>query len=170
MYRARRDEPGQIIHDVRTARAAFLPSRFEHEVVDDEVAMISKKIPQLRAALLTIEGILLLDLDHGKLSALRGRRISLPREFLFLGEQRFAGDKPFISRRDFRKISCSSPSAWISRLILSASVVAPAFARNFFTTSAARPPVVGVPAAIRTTVNTQVGHIRFLLDQPPYSS
>src|SRR5216683_7657760 len=57
-----------------------------------------------------------------------------------------------------------------SRLILSALVVTSAFARSFFTASAARPPVVGTPAAIKTNVAMQTGHISFLLDQPLYSS
>jgi hypothetical protein len=73
-------------------------------VVDDELASSVEQIEQAQLPGRALEDILYVDLDSRQLTALSVQRVALAGEFLFFGKQLLAGDKPRISRDDFRII------------------------------------------------------------------
>src|SRR5262249_51452698 len=61
----------QRIDEERAARAAILPIRIEHEMVDDELAAAFEQIEQAALAARSLKLIILLDLHHRQAPALR---------------------------------------------------------------------------------------------------
>jgi hypothetical protein len=57
------------VHGERTALAAFVPARVEHEVVDDELASSLEQVGETDPAVGSLQGVQLVDLDHGQLAA-----------------------------------------------------------------------------------------------------
>ena len=57
----------------RAARAALVPARVEHEVVDDELAAALEQVEQARLAVRALEDVVLVDLDHRQLAGARRR-------------------------------------------------------------------------------------------------
>ena len=86
-----------LVHPGRATRAALVPTGVEHEVADDELAPALEQIEEADPALGAIELVVLVDLDHRKPATLGVERISLPRELLFLRQQRLARDQPFLA-------------------------------------------------------------------------
>src|SRR5215469_15147260 len=64
--------PGDIVHEVRTAFAAFLPLGVEHEVVDDELSVPPKEVAQSRWSARTLEDVIFCNLDDRELVTLSG--------------------------------------------------------------------------------------------------
>ena len=62
---------------------------------------VLEQVDELHLTLLALKDVILLNLDHRKLSTFFAQCILLPRGFLFLCEQRLAGDQPLGSRHDF---------------------------------------------------------------------
>ncbi|GIH16709.1 hypothetical protein Raf01_48810 [Rugosimonospora africana] len=53
-----------VVHGIRTARAAVLPIRVEHEVVHDELTAALEQIAQTRLAGRTFEHVVLVDPEY----------------------------------------------------------------------------------------------------------
>ena len=82
------------------ARAAVIPARVEHEVVDDELTPALEQVEQPGLTFGAVEDVLLVDLDHRQLAALSVHRVALAGELLLMGQQLLAGHEPLVSRHD----------------------------------------------------------------------
>src|SRR5262245_33033929 len=89
-----------MIGEQRAARATLLPSRTEHEVVHDQLALAAKKGRQGFLSARGVEDVFLLHLDPGQLAALCAERVPLACEVLLLGQQILAGLEPLSLRHD----------------------------------------------------------------------
>ena len=76
-------------------RAAFVPVRIEHEVVDQQLAAVLEEVEQADRAFLPLEHVLLVDLDHRQPAPLGVHRVPLPGELLLGLQQPQAGGEPF---------------------------------------------------------------------------
>src|SRR6266478_8991055 len=74
----------EMIREVRATRAAFLPIRTEHEVVDDQLASAAEEIGKRLLAFWSIEDVGLLDLFPREFTALPAQLIAQPRKLLLL--------------------------------------------------------------------------------------
>jgi hypothetical protein len=92
----------RVVHVERAARAALLPVRTEHEVVNNQLAFAVEKIRERHLPVRPVENVIFYDFDSGKLPAFGSESVALARELLLPGQQFFAGHKPFISRHYFR--------------------------------------------------------------------
>src|SRR5437667_9313140 len=92
--------PVEMIGEQRAARAALLPSRPEHKVVHDQLALTAKEAGQGFLSAGAVEDVFLLHLDPGKLAAFCTERVPLACEVLLLGQQILAGLDPLSSRYD----------------------------------------------------------------------
>src|SRR4051794_19915966 len=93
-----------IVGPERTADAAFIPARAEHEVVDDQLAAAAEQAGQRLFAVRSIEQVILLYFDPGQFTALGTEPVSRPRKFLFVREMRLAQCGPFLARDDFVRL------------------------------------------------------------------
>src|SRR6266478_5725094 len=75
-----------VLGPERTARAALVPGRVEHEMVDDELTLPGEQGHQRLLAFGPVEQVLLLDLHPGELTPLSTELIPQPREVLFPGQ------------------------------------------------------------------------------------
>ena len=87
-------EVADVVDDHRTAVAAFVPGRTEHEVVQDQLSASFEQIEQAGLAVRALEDVILLDPDHGQPPALGSERIPRPCRLLFLGEQLVSQNLP----------------------------------------------------------------------------
>jgi hypothetical protein len=93
------DHAVQVIGPERTADAAFLPSRSEHEMLDDQLTAPGKQVAERLLAGRAVEGVRLLDL-HPRQPATELAQLVVPaRVFFLLLEQFHSGSQPF-GRRD----------------------------------------------------------------------
>jgi hypothetical protein len=99
----------EVIGEQRAARAALLPVRAEHEVIDDQLALAAEQIGERLLAVRGVEHVVLVDLLPRQLAPFAAQRITRARERLFVGEMRLAGSKPFIVRDDLVRLHCVSP-------------------------------------------------------------
>src|SRR5579864_241971 len=75
----------EMIREERTARAALLPSRSQHEVIDNQLVSPVKKLSQCLFSLWPLERVLLFHLFPGQLPPLPAQLVSqLGELFLFL--------------------------------------------------------------------------------------
>src|SRR5579884_2414684 len=74
-----------IVHHIGAASAAFLPGRVKHEVIDNELAMVTEKVAQIHTACRSFEDVLSFDFHHGELAPLRAQCVALPGELFLLG-------------------------------------------------------------------------------------
>src|SRR6201987_1628810 len=92
----------EMIREERTARAALLPSRPQHEVIDNQLVSPVKKLSQCLFSLWPLERVLLFHLLPGQLAPLPAQLVSQLRElFLFL-QQLISRGKPLILRYQLR--------------------------------------------------------------------
>src|SRR5262245_65005103 len=83
-------------------RAALLPSRTEHEVVDDELAASLEEVAEGFLAVRSLEQVGLVDPDPGQLAPLGAQAIAQMGQFLLLAQELLAGRKPLVARHDSR--------------------------------------------------------------------
>src|SRR5262245_32657011 len=92
----------------RAARAAVLPVRIEHEVVDDQLGSALEHVDESRRTVRTVEDVVLLDLDHWQVPALDVERVTTPGHVLLFREQRLAQGQPLAAGSDLGKAHRSS--------------------------------------------------------------
>ena len=92
----------QGVHIPRAARAALVPRRVEHEVVDDELAAAVEEVSQAPCTVRAVEGIVLLDLDHGEPAPLGIHPVAVLGELLLVAQKLLALGEPFVPRHDPR--------------------------------------------------------------------
>jgi hypothetical protein len=70
----------------------------KHEMVDDQLLLAIEEVTERdRLIARALEEILLVDLDHGELTALSGKDIALVRILLFFLEKNLTGGKPLFT-------------------------------------------------------------------------
>ena len=89
-----------VIDVERAGRAALVPLRIEHEVVDDELAPTFEQVEQLDCAGRSCERVRLFDLDQRQGPAPGCQLVAAPGEFFFAREQIAARDQPLRSRNE----------------------------------------------------------------------
>src|SRR5205823_4167816 len=86
----------EVVGPERTVRAARLPLRQEHEVIDDELTAAVEEIGQRLLSVRAVEKVVLLHTLPRQLAAAAAQLIALPREFLFLRQQLLARGDPLV--------------------------------------------------------------------------
>src|ERR1700730_8311703 len=81
------DDAVEIVGPERTALAALVPTRVEHEMENDQLLASVEQLGQGLPAAAAVENIVLLDPLPRQLAALPAQLIAQPGEFLLLGEQ-----------------------------------------------------------------------------------
>ncbi len=93
-------QPVEMVAELRAARAAVLPVRREHEVIDDQPPAALEQLAERLPAGRRVEGIGLVDRRPGQGAApLDDPRAQLG-ELLFLGQQRRRRRQPFRAGND----------------------------------------------------------------------
>src|SRR5262249_30389231 len=87
-------EMAEVVGEERAARAARLPARVEHEVVDDELLASLEQIEQPSQAAPALERKVLVDPHHREPTTLGIQRVPLTGELLLLREQRLPRIQP----------------------------------------------------------------------------
>jgi hypothetical protein len=82
------------------ARAALVPRRIEHEVIDDELATAVEEVFETLLAMRAVEDIVLFELHHGKAAPLGIDAVVVLGKLLFLSQEFLALDEPLVSRND----------------------------------------------------------------------
>ena len=81
-----------------TPLASMLSIRPKHEVIHDELGLPIKQVVKGDdGAFRALELVLLVDLDHGKISQLRGEGVMCTCQLLLLLQEGFARGEPFVS-------------------------------------------------------------------------
>src|SRR5271169_1729743 len=98
----------EMVGEKRTARTAFLPSRTEHEVIDNQLAATVEEISQQYFSVWAVEDVLLLDFLPWHLAALAAQLIAQPGELLLLRQQFLPCRQPIRLGHSFRAqfLSC----------------------------------------------------------------
>ena len=94
---------GHLVHTGRAARAALLPRRVEHEMLQHELAGPREEVEQTDLALGAREAIVLLDADHRQTPAIGVELILHPGQGLLQRKEVLAGGEPLLARDDVRK-------------------------------------------------------------------
>src|SRR5690349_12546105 len=94
------DDAVEAVGNVRAMRAARVPARIEHEVIDDELTSVFEEIGQRFLTLRTVEEIFLLDFLPRKLAPLTRDVVLQMREVFFFLQQRDARLEPLLMRDD----------------------------------------------------------------------
>src|SRR5262249_3956767 len=131
----------------RAAHAAFLPSRPEHEMLDDQLAASAEEVGERLLSVGSVEHVSLLDLHPRQLAPLGAQAIAQPGEFLLPAQMLLAGNEPLVSGHD-AMVRHGSLSGWGCGSAFSA----PPLGRSVRMTRAVSPPVEDAPAAISATV------------------
>lgn len=87
---------GHLVGFGGTARAALVPVRREHEVVDEQLATSVEQVEQRGLAVRTLDDVLPVDLDHREPAPVCVERVARRREFLLPGQQLLAGNQPLL--------------------------------------------------------------------------
>src|SRR5579862_1617278 len=94
------DHAVDVVRLERAADARVLPTRAQHEMLDDELAAPGKQIAECLAAVWTFEHVFLVEPDPGEAAPFLAQLVAQTGPFLFLGEQRLPRLKPFLARYD----------------------------------------------------------------------
>jgi len=89
-------EVADVVDDDRASLAAGVPSRVEHEVVDDQLPAAVEEVEQRRLAVRSVEDVFLVDPDHRESASLGVQPVSGAGEVLLLGEQPLTRDQPLV--------------------------------------------------------------------------
>ena len=89
-----------MVAELRTARAAILPVRREHEVIDDQSPAALEQLAERLPAGWRVEGIGLVDRRPGQRATLLDDPGAQLGELLFLGQQGLAGREPLYAGND----------------------------------------------------------------------
>src|SRR5215510_11804950 len=92
-----------VVRPERAARAAFLPLRAEHEVIDEELISSAEQVGQRFLAGRSLEHIGLVDFHPRQPASILAQSVTLPSEGLLFGEQSLARSKPLVSRHDLMR-------------------------------------------------------------------
>src|SRR5262245_26542044 len=95
-----RDCAVEVIGYERAARAAFMPIRPEHEMVNDQLTAARKEVSQRDPAVRGIENIFFVNSLPGQLPPLGGQLVVEPSELFFLHQKGPASFDPFRIRYD----------------------------------------------------------------------
>src|SRR5262249_33620934 len=87
---------GDVVNQIRAARAAIVPGGIEHEMVDNQLAAPVEQVEQTRLAIWPFEGVFLLDLDHRQPASFSIELVPRTGGFLFFAEQLRASSEPFL--------------------------------------------------------------------------
>src|SRR3954471_1262329 len=93
-------QPVEMVAELRAARAAVLPVRREHEVIDDQPSATLEQLAKRLPAGRRVEGIGLVDRRPRRGAALLDDPRAQLGELLFLGQQRLAGREPLRAGND----------------------------------------------------------------------
>jgi hypothetical protein len=80
-------EVADVVGEERAGRAALIPVRVEHEVVDQQLATVLEQIQQAGRAVPALEPVLLADLGHRQPAPLGAQRVALLGELLLPRQQ-----------------------------------------------------------------------------------
>jgi hypothetical protein len=80
--------------------AAFLPTRPEHKVIDEELAFAAEQIGERDFARRPVENVFLFDFDPRQLATLEVQFVALLRKLLLPREKFLAGSQSFFLRND----------------------------------------------------------------------
>jgi len=95
------EQPGRDLVDAgRAARAAGLPIRTEHEVLDHELTPALEEVEQPDLAVRAGEAVVLVDAHHRQVPPRGVERVGLPRVLLLADQQLPAGVEPFFAGHD----------------------------------------------------------------------
>jgi hypothetical protein len=86
----------EIVEGVRAARAPVIPTRVEHEVLDDQLPATLEQVQQCGRTVGALKGVLLLDLDHRQRLTLGTKCIARSGGFLLSDQQFLAGSEPLV--------------------------------------------------------------------------
>src|ERR1700687_4846954 len=166
------DAAVEVIGDERAARAALLPVRTEHEVIDDELAAPAEEIAQGLLAARSIEDVLLVHPHPGQLPPLGAERVPLPGKGLVLGEQLLSGAQPLGLRSDSRmldlilahdRFSSDVAGSWpalVSRDVIGAGPCRRRVAaRGLRRANTVQPPAETAPLTINAALPTHKRHM-----------
>src|SRR5258705_6906706 len=93
----------QVIDHIRAGGTALvLPigRETEHEMVDDELALLAEQIGECAASVRPLEYVFLLERHHRQRTPLGAQCVALTGQLLLFDEQALAGGGPFVSRYD----------------------------------------------------------------------
>src|SRR6476660_1559805 len=90
----------EVVGHERAARAALLPVRTKHEVVDDELTVAAEEVREADLPVRCVEHVVLLDADPRQLAALASEFVALPRELLLLRQVSAAPLDPLLLGHD----------------------------------------------------------------------
>ena len=93
-----------LVDEHRTAVAARILVRPEHEVVEEQLRPPLEQVEQRRLALRTVEGVVLVDPNHRQPATLGGERVACTAGFLFLGKELVARCLPLRCGDDRGKV------------------------------------------------------------------
>ena len=93
-------QPVEMVAELRAARAAVLPVRRKHEVIDDQPPATVEQLAERLPAGRRVEGIGLVDRRPGQGAALLDDAGAQLGELLFLGQQGLAGRQPLRAGND----------------------------------------------------------------------
>jgi hypothetical protein len=99
----------ELVHAGGAERAAVVPGRVEHEVLDDELARPAEEVEERRRAARPLEDVLLLDRHHRQAPPVGVELVAQPRELLLPLEKLPAGGDPLVSRHHVRQTHRRSP-------------------------------------------------------------
>lgn len=89
---------GERFAHVSASRTSTIVFRIEHEVIDNELLLTIKEVAERNLLVAgAMEDILLVYLDHGKLTALGSKNVALVRICLFFLEKSFTSGKPLFT-------------------------------------------------------------------------
>src|SRR5690242_14692933 len=115
------EAPRKVVDDIRAGGAALvLPigREPEHEMVDDELALLVEQIGERATSVRSLEHVFLLDRHHGQFATLGAQCVALTGQLLFLDEQPLAGGGPLVTRSDFWLRHVVSFAGWEGRSML----------------------------------------------------
>jgi hypothetical protein len=148
------------VRQVGAARASFLPSRAEHEVIDNQLASSVEQVGQRLPPMCAFENIFFPDLFPRHLAPLPAQFVAQARKLFLLCQQVFSRRQPF-RRRDhirckfFRRRCRHHHSFSLDSFFF--------VLRRIRTASAVRPPVETALPTTTPALAMHTGHISILL-------
>src|SRR6516225_2013358 len=104
------DRAVEMVGQIRATRAAGLPARAQHEVIDDQLALAAEQFRERLLALRRTENVVLFHFLPWQFAAFAAERIAGAGKGLFFGEICLARSDPFIVGNDF--VRFHGASSW----------------------------------------------------------
>lgn len=80
-----------VVGQERTTGAARVPAFGEHEVIDDQLAVVAEQVDQFQIAVWALEAVVLVDLHPGQGAAFGAEFVAFFGEGFFVGQVLLAG-------------------------------------------------------------------------------